>query len=490
MIMNDKNKMKTIKKIFLVLLGLVLVVVLAVFAFYQFENYTGRKAWDQYVKECGGWIEGIEAEKFAVPTQRTKNYIWLKDILPPPVDDDKNFAALPFWGVVFADTKTLSDDQKQLKEKWEQFIPGKDFDYYLFADWDKPRRAGANLKNGYATHEEAVRALGEQLKAGEAFYKELQDELRRRPQCRYSVKTAGEDELDLRHLGALKSISLYAAAYAYFQMEQKKNKTALEDVLFMLDLSDTLAREPFMISQLVHIVLISQPLAVIWEGIEADFWTDEDLQTLQERLAKVDLWNDLRLALMGERAYANEQLISGKNWAPFYPKGWYYRSVLEYNLMADAFLDTMDREEHHFKPMFAEVMKTYDYYYETAGSAKNAIVILMYPALKDCFVKMSYAQFTVDAAQIACALERYRHQNDRYPASLKALRDLLPEDQIPRDWVTDKIPQIRQTDTGYILWSNGWDRADEQGRKAYVENKKGQKIPDRSQGDWVWEITR
>ena len=53
--------MKTIKKIFLVLLGLVLVIVLAVFAFYQFENYTGRKAWDQYVKECGGWIEGIEA---------------------------------------------------------------------------------------------------------------------------------------------------------------------------------------------------------------------------------------------------------------------------------------------------------------------------------------------------------------------------------------------------------------------------------------------
>ncbi len=50
--MNDKNKMKTIKKIFWVLLGLVLVVVLAVFAFYQFENYTGRKAWDQYVKEC------------------------------------------------------------------------------------------------------------------------------------------------------------------------------------------------------------------------------------------------------------------------------------------------------------------------------------------------------------------------------------------------------------------------------------------------------
>ena len=483
--------MKTVTKIFLVLLGLVLVVVLAVCAFYQFENYTGRKAWEKYVKECGGWVEGIEAEKFADPTSspRTKNYIWLKDILPPPVDEDKNFAALPFWEVVLADTKTLTDEQKQMKKEWEQFIPGKDFDYYVFADWDKPRRAGSVLNDG-KTREEAVQALGEQLKAGEAFYKELRDELRRRPQCRYPVKRAGKDELEIRHLAALKSISLYAAAHAYFQMEQKQNKTALEDVLFMLDLSDTLAREPFMISQLVHIVLIYQPLAVIWEGIEADLWTDEDLQTLQERLAKVDLWNDLRLSLMGERAYANELMVSGKNWFPLYPKGWYYRSVLEYNLMTDAFLDTMDREEHYFKPMFAEVMKAYDYYYETASRTKNAIVFLMYPSLKNFFVKISYTQFTVNAAQIACALERYRHQNDRYPASLKALRDLMPEDQIPRDWVTDKIPQLRQTDAGYILWSNGWDRADEQGRKAYDENDQGKKVPDRSQGDWVWEVVR
>lgn len=487
--------MKTVTKIFSVLLGLALVVVLAVCAFYQFENYTGRKAWEKYVRECGGWVEGIEAEKFADPTSspRTKNYIWLKDILPPPVDEDKNFAALPFWEVVLADTKTLTDEQKQLKEKWEQFIPGKDFDYYVFAHWDKPRRAGANLENGYKTKEEAVQALGEQLKAGEAFYKELRDELRRRPQCRYPVKTAGEDELEIRHLAALKSISLYAAAHAYFQMEQKQNKAAVEDVLFLLDLSDTLAREPFMISQLVHIVLISQPLAVIWEGIEADFWTDEDLQTLQERLAKVDLWNDLRLSLMGERAFANEQLISGKSGIskcyPPYPKGWYYRSVLEMNLMTDAFLDTMDREEHHFKPVFADIMKTYDYYM-TNGRARKTLVILAFPPLKSYFVRISYTQFIVNAAQIACALERYRHQNDRYPASLKALRDLMPEDQIPRDWVTDKIPQIRQTDTGYILWSNGWDRADDQGKKAYTKNEKGQEIPDRSQGDWVWEISR
>ena len=108
--------MKTVTKIFLVLLGLVLVVVLAVCAFYQFENYTGRKAWEKYVRECGGWVEGIEAEKFADPTSspRTKNYIWLKDILPPPVDEDKNFAALLFWKVVLADTKTLTDEQKQI----------------------------------------------------------------------------------------------------------------------------------------------------------------------------------------------------------------------------------------------------------------------------------------------------------------------------------------------------------------------------------------
>ena len=69
------------------------------------------------------------------------------------------------------------------------------------------------------------------------------------------------------------------------------------------------------------------------------------------------------------------------------------------------------------------------------------------------------------------------------PASLKALGELLPEESLPRDWVNDRPPQIRQTDTGYLLWSAGWDRKDDGGTRS-------QEAGAPAEGDWVWEISR
>jgi hypothetical protein len=85
---------------------------------------------------------------------------------------------------------------------------------------------------------------------------------------------------------------------------------------------------------------------------------------------------------------------------------------------------------------------------------------------ENTFCSVAYNQFLHQAAEVACALERYRLANGRYPASLKALGELLPEESLPRDWVNDRPPQIRQTDTGYLLWSAGWDRKDDGGTRS------------------------
>lgn len=92
-------------------------------------------------------------------------------------------------------------------------------------------------------------------------------------------------------------------------------------------------------------------------------------------------------------------------------------------------------------------------------------------------------QFEMDAARVACALERYRIKNGVYPVSLKDLSEFLPFEKIPLDWINNQKPHYRVTPEGYMLWCNGWNLQDEGGERfvdydSYVL------------ADWVWEVKR
>ena len=60
------------------------------------------------------------------------------------------------------------------------------------------------------------------------------------------------------------------------------------------------------------------------------------------------------------------------------------------------------------------------------------------------------------------------------------LGDLLPKDKVPLDWMEHKAPKYRLTDSGYVLWNNGWNRTDEGGIRGKSTKE----------GDWVWEIAK
>jgi hypothetical protein len=55
-------------------------------------------------------------------------------------------------------------------------------------------------------------------------------------------------------------------------------------------------------------------LDVLWEGIEAQAWSAEQLQQLQERFGKVNFWNDQKLSIMGDRAAHNQELAVDPRW--------------------------------------------------------------------------------------------------------------------------------------------------------------------------------
>lgn len=543
---SSSNTTRRWRKPLSIFLGVVFLAALAAGASCWLQNITGRKAWERYVREAGGWVDSVDSEDFAVPSSPKRNYVWMKDVIPPPLADEKNFATHPYWQWIFKAAahpqgeqgmlKELTGEDKSAAERWSSFRAGvPDQRNNWRASLDKVRRADLSLffkddskAKGEAPEaipilEEALALWDKKLEPNRVVAEELRQYLKERPECRYPIQY----NLDnhglfsaplLPHLGALLDLAHYSEASALIHLARGESAPAQEDIFYILNLADTLQREPFPISLTIRMSISRVALDVLWEGIEAQAWSAEQLKQLQERFGKVNFWNDQKLSMMGDRAIHNQELAGDLRWmdvlinkiyavqetytAPgaesegFFKKaktrlrpiGWYYRELLEFNLMMDSLLNIFDDEDQRYKPTeLTETFKTLAYYRNPDSGAKYARLIVAYESIvrgtETNFRSAAYNQFLNQAAEIACALERYRLANGRYPASLKALGEFLPEENLPRDWVNDRPPQIRLTDTGYLLWSAGWDRKDDGGTRS---QEAGAPV----EGDWVWEISR
>ena len=92
---------------------------------YGFENFSGYSVWKSYVYEANGWIEdSIDSKDFLSNEPRSKNYIWMKDLIPPPMDSNKNFASHPYWQTYFKSIYGDGEEERDtLKQKHEMYCP-------------------------------------------------------------------------------------------------------------------------------------------------------------------------------------------------------------------------------------------------------------------------------------------------------------------------------------------------------------------------------
>jgi hypothetical protein len=109
----------------------------------------------------------------------------------------------------------------------------------------------------------------------------------------------------------------------------------------------------------------------------------------------------------------------------------------------------------------------------------------MTPNFANVIRKLALDQTSVDEAQIACALERYRLANGRYPDALAALSPRFIS-TVPQDIIGGGPLKYHTTGDGqYMLYSIGWDETDEGGTVVMGSDGKTQDI---AQGDWVWSL--
>jgi hypothetical protein len=511
--MNEKTEksesrlLKLLKRIFFVVVCLVTLVALVI----SEENWRGKRAWAKYSAELKARGEELDYEKF----------------VPPPVPDDENFAMTPFLACLFDynprfgepgqnrynDTNAFSRTTGYFQTRMNPSRPGS-WTMTQFTDLPAIAQALTNaagkkqLSPPNLDRVQAARLILQQLEQ----YKPVMDELEKAsklPQCRFEVKYSTQPPFNilLPHLAVFKGASIAFQQRALAELELGQTDHALSDVNMVFYLANAPKGEPFLISGLVQIAIREIGLQPVWEGLAEHKWSDSQLAILETKLAEVDLVSDWPAKLRAERVamirgldyYRNVGFPTDLN-SPdsgnvkiiphFLAAGWISQSEVTISrMMQDYYLSCANATNRVFPAELIEKNES-----RMTAELTNGFPLYKYmarmllPAHSKIVVKYAHGQASVDEALIACALERYRIANGRYPESLEQISALLPGGA-PHDVVNGEPLKYRLREDGnFTLYSVGWNLKDDGGTVALT----GGSTPtqDRDNGDWVWEYPK
>jgi hypothetical protein len=253
----------------------------------------------------------------------------------------------------------------------------------------------------------------------------------------------------------------------------------------------------------VRIASLQIVLQPVWEGMARHQWSETQLVELQSVLANIRLLDDYGRTIRGERAFSNmliDELRTGRHLnlndvlgdgnggtvissaSRFVPSVWFYQNQLTLNrLYQERCLPLVDAAKH--RVYVRQTREAEDVPELKSNGVYSIFARLLFPAIAKTAAKFAYGQTAVDLATVACALERHRLANGRYPEQLDLLVPRFIA-RIPNDVITgEPLKYRREADGTFVLYSVGWNEADDGGEPALT---KSGAAAEPNQGDWVW----
>ena len=282
-----------------------------VFLFYAEEDFRGWFAWHQFKQQ-----EEANGENF--------NHL---SFAPPPVPDEQNFALTPIvassydWildkngkrlnppKTNYVDRMNMSCEGNISLVEWPtnyaNWAKGKTTD---LEEWQNYYRAVADKTNEFPVAPIPQSPAVNVLLALSKYDSDI-EEIRKASVLPYSrfplnYSTDHPFEILLPHLVALKNCTHVLELRASAELENNQSDKALDDVKLMFHLIDSIHNEPFLISHLVRIAMISIALQPVWEGLVKHKWSDMQLAELGRELAQFNLLNDYEFSMRNERTGA------------------------------------------------------------------------------------------------------------------------------------------------------------------------------------------
>lgn len=469
------------------------------------ENWLGARAWRAYVAEARAAGERLEPGA----------------IVPPPVRDEENFAAIPLFRPLFDYVRAApSPNAPQGSATWRDpaakerldklrpfgeagLKPAGDWRQGQFVDlaaWEAPLR-GADSPT-------AAQPPGAALLHRLARFDPEMDALRAgasRPHSRFPINYEDHVGALLPHLGMLRTFASIAQVRALAELSLGDTAAAHRDLLLGLRLADAVSAEPSLISHLVQIAQLELAMPPLWEGLVRHQWNDAQLAASEAALARVDLIAGFQLAIRGERTLLVGQALDAMKEQPHLVASilagtelsWVFPSLLtagkiDFNKVHlgryyDKLLDTVVPAEHRYLP---DAVTRFEQEFTREIAARRfhphkALVALVFPSVVPALERSAATQATVDLTRCAIALDRHRLQYGSLPDTLDALApSFLP--RVPHDVVSGGALHYRRgPGDGFLLYSVGWNGRDDGGKYAWKPDAKPPRV-DWQQGDWPW----
>jgi hypothetical protein len=504
----------------LIVVGMATVIAL----FYAVENWRGRSAWSQFRREAEA--RGLQFE--------------LEKIMPPAIPDAENmYEAEPWKGFHFtksAEGTPVYANPKITDEVWFDCTGPRHreapdtTDVFLarpvnLAAWQDFYRgtnnqlaaADGTLTN-YFPVAPATQTPARDVLLALSKYDERLNQIRtaaQRPKARFWLNLEDGIGTLLPHLAKYKSIASYLRLRSTALLADGQSDAAFNDVMLAFRISDALGEEPILISHLVRIAVVHVNLGTVWEGLRAQRWTDAQLAAIEAELARTDLLTEFHTSMAGERYFSvwcvdflhrtgdlrslggptepqtysfGDQVIeaNGLILLRLAPKGWFDQNKLSLaRMQADYILPMVDEGKRLVPP--AQTRRATDSIRSLRPTPYDLFSQMLIPALERVAKKTAGAQTYVDLARVGCALERYRLAHGNYPDALEAL---MPKfiTKSPHDVINGQpLKYRRNADGSFVLYSVGWNEADDGGQVVRLPAKNGKEgAMDQDKGDWVW----
>ena len=335
----------------------------------------------------------------------------------------------------------------------------------------------------------------------------------------------------LPHLAPMKQGASWLSIAALFELHAGNKDEAKENLLALLRLVKNYKAEPFLISHLVRIACLQIAFNATWEALQNSNWTDAELKEFQEAWATIP-FGDLEAIFSMERAMGIRMMAEARETGQDPQETMMGGSTTTFLDDLNEFkTEILDDPKAAFKALFNQPNKNF---WKWVKSYQDELDLLkmwqaglvtsrsiertqsyqpamnklreelkaegtedadfLFGGLKKIaatmFSKFASAKIAQQLAVTACALERFRLENNRYPNELK---ELVPKffSTMPRDPIDGQPLRYRLNSDGtFLLYSIGENGVDDGGDVKPEKNSNDHKwIRPRHPiygRDWVW----
>ena len=410
---------------------------------YSLESWRGRRAYAALKREVEAQGTSLDLAAVIPPTVPDADNFCDTPILRKMVDYDYEISSLPLlrehqrWRDPEA-IRRLREIQVPARQTapMRSWLRGEFIDLNAWSAWVATNRTRA----GQVTPEQPAEAMLEAMAGFEPELRELRT-ASQRPKARWPLRY--EDGFFLQigvqeREGFLRNLIHILVLRSVASLELGRTEAALTDWKVALRLAQSTKDEPSFFTHIWRVRLLSETIQPVWEGLARQRWSGEQLIELETSLGQIDLPADWRRALRGEvylymdlarrlpalfsfnalrqhcRALWSDDagIFFVLGWL-VYPRGWAYDDqVVIYRLYESLGAGrtlcccTTEPPKAVFKPI------------------DPLLLTFIFPRLRQILIDpepFCFAQFEIESARVACALERYRQKQGAFPGDLKAL---------------------------------------------------------------------